>query len=454
MSIIKVQPYIIDSSKDFTFNNVTASGNLLSLNANLGNVVSANYFSGNAFYLTNILGTQVAGEVAFADNANSVAGGNVTGQVSNALVAGTVYTNAQPNITSIGSLTGLTVSNVTGVVNFTTTANVTLGAVANLHIAGGSADYVLKTDGAGNLSWTAQSGGGGISLPSQSGHSGEYLTTDGSTLSWAAVSGGGGASVTVSGTAPSSPSQGDMWLDTGSNVLKVYVSTAWVNVSVSNSDLVSVNDNFVGDGVETEFTLTTTPVSKDYMLVAVGGVLQPRSTYSIFGNVLTLSSVAPDNTPIDVTILGGTVTTINTAATVTANSQPNITSIGTLTSLIVTGDATVGNVKTDNLLYANGSPYVFTTTASGSNTQLQFNDANSFAGSANLTFNKTTNTLAVTNITVTGTANLGAVGNMRLTGGSNGQVLTSNGAGGVSFAAPPASFTAAKAMTMSILFGG
>ena len=39
-----------------------------------------------------------------------VTGGNVTGQVPNALVAGTVYTNAQPNITSVGTLTSLTVN--------------------------------------------------------------------------------------------------------------------------------------------------------------------------------------------------------------------------------------------------------------------------------------------------------------------------------------------------------
>jgi hypothetical protein len=45
-----------------------------------------------------------------ADSANAVAGANVTGQVANALVAGTVYTNAQPNITSVGTLTDLTVT--------------------------------------------------------------------------------------------------------------------------------------------------------------------------------------------------------------------------------------------------------------------------------------------------------------------------------------------------------
>jgi len=64
----------------------------------------------------------------------------------------------------------------------------------------------------------------------------------------------------------------------------------------------------------------------------------------------------------------------------------------------VTGNLSAGNLKTDNLLYANGDPYVFTTDASGSNTQIQFNDANSFAGSANLTFDKTSKTLTVDNI--------------------------------------------------------
>jgi hypothetical protein len=42
--------------------------------------------------------------------------------------------------------------------------NITIG-VANLHITGGTNGYVLQTDGAGNLTWTAQSGGGGGGTP-------------------------------------------------------------------------------------------------------------------------------------------------------------------------------------------------------------------------------------------------------------------------------------------------
>ena len=49
-------------------------------------------------------------------------------------------------------MTGLTSG---GTVNFTTSSNVTLGAVGNLHISGGSANYYLQTDGSGALSWAA-----------------------------------------------------------------------------------------------------------------------------------------------------------------------------------------------------------------------------------------------------------------------------------------------------------
>jgi hypothetical protein len=118
-----------------TLTSLAVTGNITSGNANLGNLTSSNYFSGSGNLLSNIQGA------------------NVSGAVSSSTTAGTVTTAAQGNITSVGSLTGLTVSNATGVVNFTTTANVTLGAVANLHISGGSSGQFLSTDGSGTLTW-------------------------------------------------------------------------------------------------------------------------------------------------------------------------------------------------------------------------------------------------------------------------------------------------------------
>ena len=77
-------------------------------------------FTGDAGGLSNVVGANVTGEVSFAATANAVAGANVSGQVANALVSGTVYTAAQPNVTSVGTLTSVSVSgtaNVAGNVN-------------------------------------------------------------------------------------------------------------------------------------------------------------------------------------------------------------------------------------------------------------------------------------------------------------------------------------------------
>ncbi len=122
---------------------LTVTANITSGNANLGNLATASYFSGNGIFIYNIAGANVSGNVTsavqshYANIANSVAGANVSGQVGNALVAGTIYTNAQPNITSVGILTGLT-SNGTltlnadaqiTVANTVQSTNMTSGAV-------------------------------------------------------------------------------------------------------------------------------------------------------------------------------------------------------------------------------------------------------------------------------------------------------------------------------------
>lgn len=77
-----------------------------------------------------------------AGNLYSVALTSENSNISN--VAGTVTANAQPNITSLGTLTSLTAN-----------GNVTLGAVGNVHITGGTNGYLLSTNGSGNLSWVA-----------------------------------------------------------------------------------------------------------------------------------------------------------------------------------------------------------------------------------------------------------------------------------------------------------
>ncbi len=67
----------------------------------------------------------------------------------------------------------------------------------------------------------------------------QVLSWSGSDYDWVAQSGGGGASVTTSDSAPSSPSDGDLWYDTTTLRLYVYYndgsSSQWVKANPSGS---------------------------------------------------------------------------------------------------------------------------------------------------------------------------------------------------------------------------
>jgi len=309
----------------------------------------------------------------YATTANSVAGANVTGTVSSATVAASANSVAVANVTGIGNIATLNLdgnsSNIlygngsfasapvtygdSNVASYlpTYTGNLSPGnitiPVSNLKISGGTVDYVLKTDGAGNLSWTAMTGGSG---------------------------GNGGASSLdeLTDVSLSTPADGDVLkFDTDSNL--------WVNTPVINN----VNNQYVtrtytGDGTDTTFTVSS-GTTTDSVIVTLSGIVQtPTTDYSITGTTLTFTSAPANGLAIQIREIGIPM-------------------------------------------------------ASGTNSQILFNDAGTMAGTAGLTYNKSTNTLFSTKLATT-SANLGLVNNIRITGGSAGQVLTTNGNGTVSWA--------------------
>jgi hypothetical protein len=138
-----------------------------------------------------------------------------------------------------------------------TGANVSLGSISNLHISGGTADYILKTDGAGNLSWAAPTSAG-------------TLTAD--------------------------------------------------------------VDSFTGDGSNTSFTLANTPAGENFTMVAVQGVLQPKTSYSLSGNVLTFSSAPPETAIVEVTTFGGAVVSGGSGSSTTAFAWNIASSNATMTA--------------------------------------------------------------------------------------------------------------------------
>ena len=119
--------------------NITSVGTLTGLtvgnataNAVFGNgtiTLNSGLITGNGSGLSSIVGANVSGAVSFATTANAVAGANVSGTVASATTAGTVTTAAQPNITSVGTLTSLTVSGALTSTQLTAGANTTAGNI-------------------------------------------------------------------------------------------------------------------------------------------------------------------------------------------------------------------------------------------------------------------------------------------------------------------------------------
>ena len=89
--------------------NFAATANAVA-GANVSGTVASASLATFATTANAVAGANVSGAVSFATTANAVAGANVSGTVPLATTAGTVTTAAQPNITSTGTLTSLTVS--------------------------------------------------------------------------------------------------------------------------------------------------------------------------------------------------------------------------------------------------------------------------------------------------------------------------------------------------------
>ena len=111
--------------------NAVAGGNVsgavgLATYATTANAVAGGNVSGQVSYAATanaVAGGNVSGQVNYAATANAVAGANVSGTVGSASTAGTVTTAAQPNITSVGTLSSLTTTTIT------TGANITAGTL-------------------------------------------------------------------------------------------------------------------------------------------------------------------------------------------------------------------------------------------------------------------------------------------------------------------------------------
>jgi len=374
MAILKIKPFSIDTAERFTFANANITGNIESGNANLGNLAIANFFSGNGSSLT------------------SIAGANVTGQVGNALISGTVYTAAQPNITSVGTLTSLTVS-----------GNSDFGAVANVKISGGSNGYVLKTDGSGNLSWVSASSATGNA--NVGGSNTQVQFNNGTNLA-------GSANLTFDVT--TNTLSATNFAGNGSQLTGIIASggtsTKTAN-GTSNVDIATASGNItmgVG-GTAGVVTITTTGINVAGYINAGSGV--------ITGNGSGLTSIAGAN----VTGIVANATFATTAGTANSVAGANVT--GTVANATFATTAGTAN----SVAGANVSGAVSFATTANSVAGANVSGAVSFATTAN----------SVAGANVSGAVSFASTANSVAGANVSGQVANALVAGTVYTAAQP-----------------
>ena len=331
--------------------------------------------------------------------------------VKNGLVTGNILLHAGNGVVSANTFTG----------NISVTDSANLGNVSNVKITGGQANYVLRTDGTGNLSWVALSespnsisnGNSNVSINSANGNvtisvggtsntvvfSNAGITVDGTanitgnvvvgnlstTLLGGTLTTGSQPNITQIGnltslTVTGNTSTGNLVVTTRATLGSIsgvnitggsngYVMTTdgSGNLSWAALGALITQDSFSGNGVQTTYTLSATPASKSYTLININGATQLKNSYSLSGANIVFSEAPPEGSSIDVTTFGQKPTT---SGYITRKYVGN----GSENTYIVTN----GCSENDVLVYLNGvcQMPVDDYTISGSNLVLQTNVAN------------------------------------------------------------------------------
>jgi hypothetical protein len=301
------------------FSNVATVAGTVSVNAQ-PNITSVGTLTGLSVTGSNITLTSGA-YVGNGAGLTDLAGANVTGQVANALVAGTVYTNAQPNITSVGTLSNLTIAG---------NGNIALSGAAS-QLSG--ANLVSANFLTGTLTTSAQ----------------PNITSVG-TLTALSVD---GANITLTN---------GVYVGNGAGL------TALAGANVTGQ----VANALVAGTVYTNAQPNITSVGNLSSLTVTGNIGAGNINA---GNLLVANFLQGDGhllSNINVANIG-TVANANYAAfagNVVTASQPNITSVGNLSSLVVTGNVNAGGNLVTSLIVANGNSISISAAGSDQNVTL------------------------------------------------------------------------------------
>ena len=392
--------------------------------------VTASYHVGNGSLLSSITGANVSGTVANATYAVSA------GTATSATTAATVTTAAQPNITSVGTLT---VVNTSGAVS--ATGNITGGnlSIGNNATVGGNLSVVGTIFGnfAGNVTGNFvvpgantdviynNNGNAGASTNFTFNSATNQLSVAGNIVA-ANINGNGSGLSSITGANVSGTVANATYATSAGSAT---TATQATHATVADSANAVAGGNVSGSVAQANYANTANSIS--------GANVSGSVAQANYAN--TANAVAGGN-------VSGQVANALVAGTVYTPAQPVITSVGTLTSLSVSGNIATGGILTNGYYYANGVPVTFgggssygdsnvTTLLAGFGSNTISTSGNITAGNLTITGTETDtgnitggNILTGGVVSATGRVTAGAV-TYANTDGTTGQVLTTYGNG-------------------------
>ena len=351
-------------------------------------------------------GTVITDKITLGDLGNYILNqsGTILANANISKLAYNVVNAAQPNITSVGTLTGLTVVG---------TSNV--GYPENLVLLGGNIGQVLQTDGTGNLSWVDQIGATGATGPRGDTYSAESTTTLPITTGNVTLTANTGLAYTVGQDITvthdaNNYMAGPILSYNSANGQLIFNSITTAGTGSYNFWYINLDGAVGAPGA----TGSTGPIGATGATGATGevGATGPTGATGLQGSTGAFVGVFTSN----VDGSGYDISNVNNVAanyfsgdgSYLANiTLGNITGIGNIANINLSGNANTV-LKGDGTWGAGGGGGGGN--IAGGNTQIQFNTDGNFDATSNLAFDKTTNNLQVIgNIIATGNIVAGTV---------------------------------------------
>jgi hypothetical protein len=322
-------------------------------------------------------------------------------------------------------------------INFTSNGIANLGNVGNVKITGGTGGYVLTTDGAGNLTWSAtgsptiiQNGNSNVTVPSANGN--VYINATGAEQ-WVFDTTGN----TVF------PSTGTANL--GNLVIANYANFAnnlVVQGNISNANNINVTNNITTNTANLTGNLTGTYANFANDVAISGNISNVNNisiTLNLEGNTANFSgNIKSLNANLGNLAQANYVNVANQVNGNIANFTGNLTAANAnLGNLVI---ANYGNFANDIVVQgniANANNIIVTNNITSNTANVTGNltagnvDGATFIVANSFTSNGGTVDFATSNPNV----QLGNVGNVHIGGGTGGYLLTTDGAGNLSWSA-------------------